>query len=482
MPSALDYILRKNNVLSELNSAQWSTVSAWLRERSFFMACVTQAGILQEFRNAVTAVTAGDMGTAEARQHMREFLAASGYQAPHGKEGSIKDLSSTQRLKVSIDTNVAMARGWMQRCRAMANTTRPAQELYRAWPAKQERDWPTRWERAAEAVGWVGVSPQKEKMIALKTSPIWVALSRFDQPYPPFDYGSHMRVRSVSLEKAKDADLLTTEEEYNDARKKMEEESLRSLNENVEINVQGWSYSLLKELAKQLKGLAVLDHGVLRMTDPNGTKPYYPEELARIISDPLPDGIPHLELEAVRLWLENSSRFNPLTEAEIKALKKWRKEHGDKPWNVKVSLDVKENLVRVMNRTISEDSAQALNRGIGFSSIEDYNSFLRDITNKGYYQALKGHVADSWTLSDATAEAYASKKKWQAKLICTHHKSAKDLRPLYRVARPQSSTPTKPLATEAELLIPGNVRLKVLNKYEKDVGGGKRLTIFCKEE
>ena len=31
-------------------------------------------------------------------------------------------------------------------------------------------------------------------------------------------------------------------------------------------------------------------------------------------------------------------------------------------------------------------------------------------------------------------------------------------------------------------LIPGNVRLKVLDKHEKDVGGGKRLTIYCVEE
>ena len=114
--------------------------------------------------------------------------------------------------------------------------------------------------------------------------------------------------------------------------------------------------------------------------------------------------------------------------------------------------------------------------------MREYNSFLHRISSTGYYQALEGHVADSWTLSDATAEAYASKKKWQIKLICIHHKSAKDLRPLYRVARPQSSTPTKPLATEAELLIPGNVRMKVLKKYEKPVGGGKRLTIYCKEE
>lgn len=365
--------------------------------------------------------------------------------------------------------------------RALANTTRPAQELYRAWPAKQERDWPTRWKDAADAVGWEGVATNGQ-MIALKTSPIWVAISRFGQPYPPFDYGSHMRVRSVPLEVAQAAGLLTSEEERQSTRDAMETESRRSLNEGVEVGVQGLSYDLLKELDKQLQGLAVLDHGVLRMTDPNGTKPYWPEELASILSAPLPNGIPNLQIDAVRAWLEDSSRFNPLSAEEKRALEKWRKEQGDKPWGGKVSLDVKENFARVMDRTKSKESTQMLIRGMGFGSMEDYNSFLRDITNKDYYQALKGHVADSWTTSDAIAEAYASKKKWQVKLICTHHKSAKDLRPLYAIARPQSSTPTKPLATEAELLIPGNVRMRVLDYESKDVGGGKRLTIYCEEE
>ena len=119
---------------------------------------------------------------------------------------------------------------------------------------------------------------------------------------------------------------------------------------------------------------------------------------------------------------------------------------------------------------------------MGFGGMREYNSFLHRISSTGYYQALKGHVAESWTMSDATAEAYASSKKWQIKLICTTHKSAKDLRPLYRVAQPQSKTPTLPLATEAELLIPGNVRLKVTKIDADKMEHGKRLTVYCEEK
>ena len=117
-----------------------------------------------------------------------------------------------------------------------------------------------------------------------------------------------------------------------------------------------------------------------------------------------------------------------------------------------------------------------------FGGMRECNSFLRSIADTGYYQTLEGRVADSWTTSDATAEAYASTKKWQVKLICRSHESAKDLRPLYKKAQPQSKTPTLPLSTEAELLIPGNVRLNVTKITEEPLARGKRVTIICKEE
>lgn len=304
MPSASDYFYRKRLVAVSLTMEQWLSIPARIREFAFFVAGVDDVAILQAFFEVAVYVSTGRMGASEARQRMREFLADAGYAAAPGLQGTIEDLSSTARLQRIIDTNVDMARGWMQRCQMMANVTRPAQLFFRFSPAEKERDWKTRWKKAAGAVGWEGVSRKDGTMIALKTSPIWVALSHFGQPYPPFDYGSHMTVRSVSLEVAQAAGLLTTEEEYHDAREKMREESRRSLNEGVETDVKGWSYSLLREIEKQLKGLSVLDHGVLRMTDPNGTTPYWSQELARIISVPLPHGIPNLQLKALRDWMQ----------------------------------------------------------------------------------------------------------------------------------------------------------------------------------
>ena len=481
MPSPADYLARKISAPSELRSAEWDTVSVWLRERAFFMASVARAETLQAFRNAIAAVTAGGMGAAEARQRMREFLASSGYQALPGLEGTIKDLASTQRLKVSIDTNVDMAHGWARREENLGDVMHPAQELYRAGFARQPRNWEDRWDEAANAVGWEGVA-QNGQMIALTTSPIWVALSRFGLPYPPFDYGSHMSVRLVSLEKCIDIGLVDDPQ----ALRAQMESARSSFNEGVEKDVSSWSKDILAEIEKQLQGLAVLDHGVLRMTDPNGTTPYSSEYLASILSLPLPNGIPHLQLQALRDWMEDSRRFNPLTEEELKSLQKRDEEVGKEDAKQekrpKVSLNEKEDFARLIHRIESKESDQTLHRGMGFGGMEKYNSFLREITSKGYYQAKEGRVADSWTLSDRTAESYASAKRWQVKLFCTHHKSAKDLRPLYNVAQPQYKTPGSPLATEAEYLIPGNIRMRILRYKEEDIGGGKRLTLYCEEE
>lgn len=46
-------------------------------------------------------------------------------------------------------------------------------------------------------------------MIALKTDPIWVKISRFGQPYPPYDYGSGMGVVDVSRAEAERLGLIS---------------------------------------------------------------------------------------------------------------------------------------------------------------------------------------------------------------------------------------------------------------------------------
>lgn len=81
----------------------------------------------------------------------------------------------------------------------------PAWELVEYGDQQEQNCWVSRWMAAGEAVGWLGVLRDTAKMIALKDSPIWLALGNgtggYDDalrnPYPPFVIGSKMGWRGV---------------------------------------------------------------------------------------------------------------------------------------------------------------------------------------------------------------------------------------------------------------------------------------------
>ena len=82
----------------------------------------------------------------------------------------------------------------------------PAQEFLRVEPRRVPRtDWQTRW-RAAGGKLYGG------RMVALKSSDVWKNLSRFDRPYPPFDFGSGMGVEDIDRDEAIELGLLPKDE------------------------------------------------------------------------------------------------------------------------------------------------------------------------------------------------------------------------------------------------------------------------------
>ena len=242
MPVATDFIDRKVSVPSELRTREWRPVAAQLRERAFFMASVADAQTLDRFRSAVRAVADGELSAGQARNKLRQFLRDSGYRADAGLEGTIKDLSTARRMRATLDTNVAMAAGWARRQRALDDPAHPGWELFRAGQARQPRDWDSRWRAAAAAVGWDGVARGGVK-VALVGSPIWEELSAFGNPYPPFDWGSHMRTRAVDAATCERLGLLP---DAADAAEAMQE----SLNAKVEAQVRLSDAALLRELDK----------------------------------------------------------------------------------------------------------------------------------------------------------------------------------------------------------------------------------------
>jgi hypothetical protein len=210
-----------------MGSGELAQLDAAFRERAMFSARTMNQSYLQEIADRVGKILNPSTGTREdgtqftegmdfatARTELKDILRGMGYSAEPGEEGTLKDLSSDARLDLVLETNVKMAQGygyWQQGQDPEVLEVYPAQELFRAEERKEPRDWPTRWLEAARAVGDDGALRafiNSHRMIARKDSPIWVQISRFGLPYPPFDFNSGMDIRDVDRETAVDLEVM----------------------------------------------------------------------------------------------------------------------------------------------------------------------------------------------------------------------------------------------------------------------------------
>ncbi len=209
---ALESTKVKRIVPTTLSSKDLEKIGGDLGQRARFSARTANAAYLAELDKVIDMVLAPQqlpdpgtalgiytdgMGLAEARVHLKAAHKRMGYD-PGKDKGTIKDLSSDQRLNLIIKTNTEMARGygyWKQGQDETVLDLWPAQELFRAEDRNVPRNWARRW-RAA------GGKTYGRRMIALKDSPIWTKISRFGAPYPPFDFNSGMDVMDVDRDEA----------------------------------------------------------------------------------------------------------------------------------------------------------------------------------------------------------------------------------------------------------------------------------------
>lgn len=459
MASASDYVSRKVNAPSEMRSREWRRVDAQLRERAFFMAGVANAKELQKWRSVVERVASGAMSAGQAREEMRRYLEKIGYRAEPGLEGTIKDRSTVQRMKVSIDTNVAMARGWAQRQEMLGDVLSPGQELYRQRNSRVPRNWAQRWREAAEAVGWEGVA-RDGQMIALVTSPIWVELSAFDNPYPPFDYNSGMRVRPVDFEVCEELGLVSPDDI--DALEEEMQAQKESLNASVQASVEGLGEDLIDAVMQQLGGLVrrvrTADGDVLEMTDPNGTKPYRWDEIGEVITAPLPASFDNYQAKAFEKWIRNSDAYAPPgTDTNIP----------------RAGLDEIEDMNRLINRIEPTEkngrddrTEDTMLRGLNLTSEDGRAELLKRIKRNGY-GARPGYIAESWSGTMRTAKEFSAGKAPMI-LVCEKYRSRKRIDGIYRHVDDISPTPHKPKRVEGESLFAANARFRYLRDEMRD--------------
>jgi hypothetical protein len=162
--------------------------------------------------------------------------------------------SSIRRQNIILQTNAQMARGYGQYKQGQdpaVLTGWPAQELIRIASAEAPREWQKRWTDA-------GGQLSEGRLIALKNDPIWRRISRFDLPYPPFDFNSGMGLRAVDQETANRLGIITEDT-------LPQTPQSRRLNEDLEASPKVRSATLRTALETTLRGFAAFgEDGVLR--------------------------------------------------------------------------------------------------------------------------------------------------------------------------------------------------------------------------
>jgi len=179
------------------SSADWFKILAEIRERAFFAANVGDAKILSGMKARIqdaieqTRASGAVMDRGRFVKEMKAYLEKEGY-ALGGT--SITDITSNRRLSLIYDMATEEAKEFAR----YKNDQNPVRlNMYPAWEfvrkerrRKERQNWPQRW-RAA------GGSVYEGRMIALKTSDVWAALSVFGRPWAPFDFNSGMGCRDV---------------------------------------------------------------------------------------------------------------------------------------------------------------------------------------------------------------------------------------------------------------------------------------------
>jgi len=198
----------KTPVARELTSAEWAQLPLAFRERSFWTARFAKADLLQLMHDKIQAALELESEDVEHGPRLvsrssfvrdiRKALQDSGYIPEPGREGTLRDHTSRGRLGLIYAFNKREAQEfarWKAGQAEGALDAFPCQELYREEDRMVPRNWHARWsDRGGEFFGG--------RMIARKDSPIWSAISRFQTPFPPYDYSSGMGIRDISREEA----------------------------------------------------------------------------------------------------------------------------------------------------------------------------------------------------------------------------------------------------------------------------------------
>lgn len=286
-----------------MTAAQREMIANDYAERAFFVSGVEPGVILSDFEDKAAKVASGALSYEEAQQAIRETLRQQGYRPPATGQGGIQDLSSWVRIQVVMETNAVMAHGYRNWYNWTQDEDTAAFKFYRSQGREDPRYWAERWNRARAGLEEEATEAVSSGFIrgdivgyALTCSDIWIRLSRFGTPYPPFDYLSGMNIAPISADEARAAGLEVSRVRPAPA----------SFNATLESNAQGVTEANKKKIRSILKDALRVNNEndgntTFVYTDPNGTRPYMDAELAELLSGDFPEEIPLRQAQAFRL-------------------------------------------------------------------------------------------------------------------------------------------------------------------------------------
>ncbi|WP_417006553.1 hypothetical protein [Akkermansia sp.] len=265
----------------------------------------------------------------------------------------------------------------------MGSLAYPAQRLVRIRYSRQPRDWDARWREAAAAVNYEGVATDGS-YIALLTSPIWRKLSRFDLPYPPFDFNSGMGVDPVDYEEAQRHGLTIPEAT-------IEGMDGESLNASLEASIGKMDGDLQQAFTRALADCVEVEGDRVYYTDPNGTRPVHWSEAGKVICGQRPPVIPDTQARAMVKFVEDQRQFD-------------RAQRGVQGYATQEEWQALYDAVTRIQPTDVKESG-TLYRGMSIPP-NDVDRFLSRIRRDGY-QALPTKMVDSWSRAEETAQRFA---------------------------------------------------------------------------
>ena len=224
IPDAYFAALGRNVLPTSLSSeALRRAFSVAVRDASVFSARTTYVPYLSIMKEATEAMLKGKrngehFGKAEAVELMRTTLEHLKYDPQNGhfgtpadanippaKPGTIRDLSSFQRIELILDTQLALASSKAMKASLLDPDNRkmfPFVRLAKSYARKIREDWLARWAKVGgRAVG--------KEIIAEVDSPTWKDLGSasqfrdaFDTDCPPFAFGSKRPWEPITMRDA----------------------------------------------------------------------------------------------------------------------------------------------------------------------------------------------------------------------------------------------------------------------------------------